>query len=69
MRAGGFPCRATQSCDEVFAVADQNSMHALQDASALRSEHEREAHQYEHVALTTAPPRAFSAISAKPRAR
>ncbi len=51
MRSGGFPCRASQGCDYAFAVTDQNSMDALQAASAARAAHEIRDHGYYHTAL------------------
>jgi hypothetical protein len=54
MRTSGFPCRLL-GCDQVFHVADQNSMAELHTASAARSAHEVSAHGYHHVQLTDAP--------------
>jgi hypothetical protein len=51
MRSGGFPCRAIQPCDHAFPVRDQNSMDALQAASAARSAHEIRDHGYHHTEL------------------
>ncbi len=51
MRSGGFPCRASPGCDHAFPVRDQNSMVALQAASAARAAHEIRDHGYHHIAL------------------
>jgi hypothetical protein len=51
MRTAGFPCRLL-GCDQVFQVADQNSMAELHAASAARSEHEVKDHAYHHVKLS-----------------
>ncbi len=56
MRSGGFPCRYG-GCDVRFAVTDQTSMAALLAASAERSAHELEVHDYHHVRLDDATKR------------
>jgi hypothetical protein len=50
MRSAGFPCRQA-GCDRAFQVADQTSMAALQAASAARTAHEVNDHNYHHVSL------------------
>ena len=55
MRTGGFPCRQP-GCDRAFSVTDQNSMDALSKASAMRTEHEIDAHGYHHVRLAEERP-------------
>jgi hypothetical protein len=50
MRSGGFPCRYG-GCDVRFAVTEQGSMPALLAASAQRSAHEVEVHDYRHIKL------------------
>jgi hypothetical protein len=50
MRSGGFPCRYG-GCDVRFTVAEQGSMPALLAASAERTKHETEVHDYTHIRL------------------
>ncbi len=47
MRSAGFPCRFT-GCEHVIQVFNQRSMEALHAASALRTTHEIERHEYHH---------------------
>ncbi len=65
MRSAGFPCRIT-GCDRSFQVTDQSSMDALTKASAARTAHEIEAHDYRHVPLTDEPRRS-PFVPVKPR--
>lgn len=50
MRSGGFPCRLA-GCERAFQVVDQNSLDALQAASAARTAHEIADHGYHHVRM------------------
>lgn len=50
MRSGGFPCRLA-GCERAFQVVDQNSLDALQAASAMRTAHEVADHGYHHVRM------------------
>lgn len=50
MRSGGFPCRYG-GCDVRFVVTEQGSMPALMAASAERTTHEVDVHDYRHVRL------------------
>ena len=66
MKTAGFPCRML-GCDEVFQVADQKSMVALNAASAARNAHEVGAHDYRHVMLSNEPwPRPYRAKTPRP---
>lgn len=66
MRTAGFPCRLL-GCDQIFQVADQNSMPELLAASAARSAHEVSDHDYHHVKLADVSWRTTYRIK-KPRA-
>jgi hypothetical protein len=55
MRSAGFPCRIV-GCERAFQVTDQTSMDALKAASALRTAHEVEDHNYHHVPLSDVRP-------------
>ncbi len=55
MRSAGFPCRVA-GCDRAFQVADQTSMDDLKAASAARTAHEQQDHDYHHVPLAEERP-------------
>ena len=65
MRSGGFPCRA--GCDLAFQVSDQNSLDALQAASAERTAHEIAAHNYHHVRIEEVKPFSPNARITRPK--
>ena len=65
MRSAGFPCRA--GCERSFQVADQNSLDALQAASAERTAHEIAAHNYHHVRIEEEKPFSPNARITRPK--
>jgi hypothetical protein len=65
MRTAGFPCRQ-QGCDQVFQVADQNSMPELHAASAARTAHEVAAHTYHHVSIRESTFNPYQRAKTKP---
>jgi len=66
MRSAGFPCRLA-GCERAFQVTDQTSMDALKAASAARTVHEVQDHDYHHVRLSDERPAApYFRSKAKP---